>query len=548
MAARARAGLAWLLRSLASRLVLLSLVFLAVPVLIYHQLREADAHKQALLLDGVAQQGWTIARALAPTLQRATAADLPRLGDELGRYAGPGTGLKLLLRPAGVPGAQGFFYVAAAPATPNDHLDLERRHLLDGGVLARLAQGCSGEQPLAIRVRTPQGGLELLTSITPLRTQLGCWAIVTSSTAPAALLGTSLGQPYWQAPEIKAAAAIYLALAALVMALLVGVWGNLRRFGQLARRLGERPGRDASFADLNTLPELAGVAEDFDRLVQTLRSSADTIRRTAEDNAHAFKTPIAVIRQSIEPLKRASAEADARGRRAVEMIERSLDRLDGLVSFARRMDQAAADLLEPPRRRVELSALLERMLANYAPVLAERRLSVAAAVEPRLTVLAGRELLETVVENVVENAISFSPAGATLSVSLARAGDRAVLTVEDEGPGVDPANIERIFERYFSERGHEPGARRPGGGGRAGPPDPLPPGGPAPPRSPAPPSGPAIEAEARVAPAQTSVQEPHFGIGLWIARRNVEAVGGRVTARNRPEGGLEMRIELPLAA
>ncbi|WP_328702960.1 sensor histidine kinase [Arenibaculum pallidiluteum] len=523
MTVRARTGLAWLLRSLASQLVLLMVVFLAVPVLIYNQLREADAHKQALLLEGAAQQGWTTARALAPVLLRATPASLPHMGEELARFAGPGTGLKLLLRPTGVPGAQGFFYVAAAPATPNDYLDLERRHLLDGGVLARLAQGCEGEQPLAIRVPTPAGGLELLTSITPVRAPMGCWAVVTSSTAPASLLGTSLGRAYWQAPEMQAAAAVYIALAALVLAVFAGVWGNLRRFGGLARRIGDQPGRPHSFAALNTVPELAGVAEDFDRLVNTLRSSAETIRRTAEDNAHAFKTPIAVIRQSLEPLKRSLPETDARGRRAVDMIERSLDRLDGLVSFARRMDEAAADLLEPPRRKVEISDLVQRMMTGYGPLLAERRIRLAATIEPRLVVLAGRELLETVIENIVENAISFSPPGSVLAVSLARQSGRAVFAVQDQGPGVPEGDLERIFERYFSKREHEPGRT-------LRTPAPLPDAG-----------------EVAVAPAEGSAREPHFGIGLWIVRRNVEAVGGTVKAANRATGGLEVRIELPLA-
>lgn len=137
------------------------------------------------------------------------------------------------------------------------------------------------------------------------------------------------------------------------------------------------------------MPELRSVAEDFDRLVDTLRSSADNLRRAAEDNAHAFKTPIAVIRQSLEPLKRIIPGSDGRGPRAIDMIDRSLDRLDGLVSFARRMDEAAADLLEPPRRKVDLSELLEDMLSGYAGLLAERRLHLRLLITPHVVVRAG---------------------------------------------------------------------------------------------------------------------------------------------------------------
>ena len=83
---RARTGGRWLLRSLASRLVLVSLVFIAVPILIYQQFRAADEDKQTLLLQSAQQQGQLIARALEPLLAKADASLLPRLG-EVGRVA-----------------------------------------------------------------------------------------------------------------------------------------------------------------------------------------------------------------------------------------------------------------------------------------------------------------------------------------------------------------------------------------------------------------------------------------------------------------------------
>jgi two-component system, OmpR family, sensor histidine kinase ChvG len=278
------------------------------------------------------------------------------------------------------------------------------------------------------------------------------------------------------------------------------------------------------------VPELRSVAEDFDRLVDTLRSSADNLRRAAEDNAHAFKTPIAVIRQSLEPLKRIIPGSDGRGPRAIDMIDRSLDRLDGLVSFARRMDEAAADLLEPPRRRVDMSELLEDMLSGYANLLAERHLHLRLLIAPHVIVRAGEDLLETVVENIIENAISFSPADASIQVRLARSGNMAIFTVEDDGPGVDPSNIDRIFERYFSQRDSAESTdhRTLDATGTDGA------------------SRTVVPFDQPVQPAGTG-DSLHFGIGLWIVRRNVEAVGGKVTARNRESGGLLLRVELPIA-
>jgi two-component system sensor histidine kinase ChvG len=526
---RASARLLWLWRSMASRLLLLTLVFVAVPVLLYDQFQRADEASQQLLLKSAQRQGELIARALEPELLGVDRTALPSLSISLARYGDDRTRLKLLVRPrvaatggatmtpsGAKAGPEPFFYVAAAPSLSTADIDAERRLLLEQGVLDRLGSSCAGNATLAMRVPHVEGGEEVLSSITPIKTSFGCWALVTSH-ATEAYISSSIGRPYWSTPAVQAAAVIYVAMAALVLAVLAGVWRNLNRFGDLARRIvgGEDvPDQDsgnASFAARNTVPELAGVAEDFDRLVSTLRDSAQSLRRAAEDNAHAFKTPIAVIRQSVEPLRRALPAENARSQRALAMIEKSLDKLDGLVSFARRMDEAAADLLAPARRRVDLSSLVERMAGGYTGLLAERRLHMRSRIDAGLVVRASEETLETIVENLVENAVSFSPPDGTVSVRLTRIGNWAELVVDDEGPGVDPANLDRIFERYFSHR--EPGRGMP-------------------------------EDEAAAHQAGAA----HFGIGLWIVRRNIEAFGGRVRAENRPTGGLRMTVALPLAA
>ena len=139
-------------------------------------------------------------------------------------------------------------------------------------------------------------------------------------------------------------------------------------------------------------------------------------------------------------------------------------------------------------------------------VLASRDLTITADLLPGLYVLGSEAMIETVLDNLIDNAVSFSPPGGEILVHLTHDGSFAHLTVSDRGPGVPEQQLERIFERYYSER-------------RAGPAGEV-----------------ADEAAAT-----------YFGIGLWIARRNVEAMDGTIAAENRIPQGLRIHIRLPLA-
>jgi two-component system sensor histidine kinase ChvG len=111
-------------------------------------------------------------------------------------------------------------------------------------------------------------------------------------------------------------------------------------------------------------------------------------------------------------------------------------------------------------------------------------------------------VLDVVVENILDNAVGFSPDDGEIGVMLRAQGGEATLRIDDRGPGAPAEQIGRIFERSFSLR------RRRGAAGD---------------------------------------ETEHAGLGLWIVRRNVEALGGRVQAENRAGGGLSQTVTLPLA-
>lgn len=489
--------------SIAAKLGVILVVFIACPLIIYFEFRTANAEKNALLLRNVQEQGRLLARGLEPLLAAGTAEALPKLRQELERLSENQLKIRLLFRPQTAE-LDNFFYIASVPPVAANYLQQERQDLIDTGILERLRDTCAGDRSVELRYRNPAGEEEVLSSVTPINTTAGCWAVITSHTR-ADFLVSSLARPYWRTPEVQLAAGIYLLMAVLVIMLFIGMWTNLLRFGRFARAITQDRLHGVSFVALNRVPELDSVAEEFDHLVGTLQGSAVAIRNAAEENAHAFKTPIAVIAQSLEPLKRSIPLENLRGQRALQLVESSIEKLDALVSAARRMDEAIAELINPPREDVDLSDLVTQMMAGYEEKVRVSGLHLEARIVPGIHVMGGIDLIETALENVIENALSFSPLQGVVAVSLKRVDRDAVLEIADGGPGVDNRHLEKIFERYFSQR---PLTRE---------------------------HDEAVEGDS------------HFGIGLWVVRRNIEALEGSVTAVNRPQGGLAMIIRLPLA-
>jgi two-component system sensor histidine kinase ChvG len=501
--------LARLSRSLVFKLLLLLTAFVAVPGAVYFELEQADADKRSLLLESVREQGRLIGETLRQVLEQPAPQPLIELPDAVQQLSTDSTGIKVLLLPKGKTSVQDFYFVAVEPPLEQADLETERQSLIQRGVLQNLQQSCEGNRPIALRYKTVEGQDELLTSITPVVTEMGCWVIVTAHTS-GGFLGTSIGQPYWQTWEVQVAAFIYLVLVLLTLAIFFGIWRNLMGFRRLARGITSGRGPAKGFAAENRVPELSFVAEEFDRMTKHLSESADDIRRAAEDNAHAFKTPIAIARQSLEPLRRAMPDDHPRGRRALDVIEESIDRLDHLVNSARRLDETVAELLHPPRDLIDLSAMVSRMTEAYREALQNDGMSLRVQVQRGVKVYAGEDLLETVLENIIDNAISVSPEDGEIKIDLKVYGRQAVLTVKDQGPGVKVQDLERIFQRYVSIRPRDP--------------------------------------EDEADDAESAFNKAHSGIGLWITRRNLEAIGGGVHAENAPGGGLMLVVRLPMVA
>ena len=495
--AAGRSSMRWL-RSVRVQALALAVILIALPILIFTVLGNAEAERRLLIRNAVTETGNAIAAGIAPILRNLRPADLATLRSALLAYAAKDRSIKVLFRPASGTTAEAFYFVATMPPISAEQTEVERQQLLRLGILPGLSQGCA-VQLLHDRDASLLGnGTEVLTSVTSVAGVAGCWAVVIA-TSESRVLGAIETKPYWQRPEVRIAIAIYALMSLLITAIFAGVWLGLLKF----RRLALSPTQQAGFALTTTIPELSSLAAAFDSMVQRMRHSAEMLRQAAEDNAHAFKGPIGTIRQAIERPLRQALFHDQPLHDSLHAVSTALDRLEGLVQSARYLDNATAELLEPHLARIDLSALVHGFVCSYGTMNSARQVRLDARATDGLVVAGQPEALEAVLETLVDNAISFSPIGGCVVVRLERRANEAILSVQDAGPGVAPDRLARIFDRYYTHRPTE-----------------------------------------TACPGRASTT--HFGIGLWLARQNTLSLGGRVSASNRDPCGLCVVVALPM--
>ncbi len=480
----------------------LIVIFIALPIALYSQFESAESQRRELIVRGIQHRNVLIGEILRPALQTVQPQEFSSLNERLARFSGGATILKLLFRPGEAGNENSFLFVAAAPIVSAAQAESDLARLGELGVLGRLRDTCAHGNGLDLSQPTSDGSGEVMTSVIPIIAPSGCWVLIAAQPT-AAFLNMSIDKPYWQTPEMRAAGIFYL--AALVVALLIAasVWQSLNRFRRVAREI--RHGRDPKrqFSERNVVPELATVAADLDSLVEDLHRTAEDIRLNAEENAHSLKGHVASIDMALPALRQAVPEGEERATRSLSIIRTALDRLHTQISTSLRLDFTKASLLEAPRRRIDVTKVVAELLLHYRDLAAEANVLLVRKLDEGVFATGAEGTIEITVECILDNALSFAPAGSSISVTLKKRAPHLVLRIDDEGPGVEPDMLERIFERSVSFR-----------------------------------------------PDGVAAHDPdsnHAGLGLWIARQNVQSMGGTITARNRIGGGLSMEIVLPLA-
>jgi two-component system sensor histidine kinase ChvG len=251
--------------------------------------------------------------------------------------------------------------------------------------------------------------------------------------------------------------------------------------------------------------EIGDLTVSLEDMTQSLSERMDAIERFAADVAHEIKNPLTSLRSAVETLE--LVKDPAARERLMAILKNDIQRLDRLVTDISNASRLDAELSREDLRAVDLGRLMGEVVQLYQdtskPGEAQVTLSAPETLEPIM--VSGREgPLGQLLRNLVDNARSFSPAGGEVRVKLERGRGEAVITVDDDGPGIPPDNLETIFERFYTSR----------------------------------PKGTAFGGNS--------------GLGLSIARQVAEAQGGSIRAENRTEAdgvvlGARFIVHLPEA-
>ncbi|KAF1007245.1 MAG: Signal transduction histidine-protein kinase BaeS [Luteibacter sp.] len=242
--------------------------------------------------------------------------------------------------------------------------------------------------------------------------------------------------------------------------------------------------------------DIGQLETDFNQLAATLADNERTRRHFVADVSHELRTPLAIMQGEIEAVNDGVRPIDAC---AVASLQVEVRRLNKLVDDLHTLSLSELDTLRYQWDDVDFAASIRHALGLYQARFASAEVAVSATgLFSSVHVHADEDRIQQVLQNLLENTVRYVDPGQSIVLRLHIVGDDAVLDIQDSGSGVPDDALPRLFERFYRVEG----SRNRATGGS--------------------------------------------GLGLPVCRSIVEAHGGHITASNAPQGGLWIRMFLPL--
>ena len=348
-----------------------------------------------------------------------------------------------------------------------------------------VAQAIGGQDGHVVRV-TDQGQV-IVTVALPIQRFRAVLGSLLLSTQPGEIDAAVESERFVIVKVFLVASAVMVVLSILLAGT---IGGPLRRLADAAEGVRRRIRARVEIPDMtdraDEIGHLSGAIRD---MTGALYARIEGIERFAADVAHELKNPLTSLRSAVETLP--LAKTDESRNRLMAVIQHDVRRLDRLISDISDASRLDADLQRQEAMPVDIEKLLTALvtLANEVPRDDEVKIGLSFEQVPGAAaafVVPGNDSrISQVIDNLVENARSFSPKGGTVRITCRRHRNEVEIIVDDDGPGIRPEALAKIFDRFYTDR--------PEGFGQ------------------------------------------NSGLGLSISRQIVEGHGGRIWAENRTE-------------
>ncbi len=260
----------------------------------------------------------------------------------------------------------------------------------------------------------------------------------------------------WKVVKTGLIAAGIMVLLSILLASTIA--GPVRRLSEAAELVRRRTTGRVDIPDFtrrrDEIGHLSGALRD---MTNALYSRIAAIESFAADVAHELKNPLTSLRSAVETLPLAKSEESRN--RLLAVIEHDVRRLDRLISDISDASRLDAEMQRQEAAPVDLARLLKTVTAVANEVKRENDVRVTLAFEgggARGFVVPGRDSrLGQVINNLVDNARSFSPPGGTVRVTCRHLRSEVEIVVDDDGPGINPDAMQKIFERFYTDRPHQ---------------------------------------------------------------------------------------------
>jgi two-component system sensor histidine kinase ChvG len=380
---------------------------------------------------------------------------------------------------------------------------------VSGRQLPEVTNALKGQSASVVRVN--QRGQTIVSVAVPIQRFRAARGALVLSTQPGDI-DAIIADERWALVQIFAVAAGVMLILSILLANTIA--GPMRKLAGAAENVRRGVRKRVEIPDYtNRRDEIGLLSGSLRDMTQALYRRIEGTERFAADVAHELKNPLTSLRSAVETLP--LAKTDEARKRLLAVIQHDVRRLDRLISDISDASRLDAELARSEADPVNLARLVDTVcgLANEVRKPHEPEIVISTptsrAARDACLVNGQDSRLGQVLTNLIENARSFSPPAGVVRVGLARVGGQVQITVDDDGEGVPDHALERIFERFYTDR-----------------------------------------------PDQGFGQ--NSGLGLSISRQIIEAHGGRVWAENRlgPPGadgepkrlGARFIVQLPSAA